>query len=47
MAEVHHYGLWDGPSARSNEVKYEERQLLGVCSKEKGNVYEYIANFYL
>ncbi|MBC3212921.1 phage virion morphogenesis protein [Serratia fonticola] len=29
MAEVHHYGLWDRPSMRSPEVKYEERALLG------------------
>lgn len=30
MAEVHHYGLRDRPSVRSNEVTYEERPLLGL-----------------
>ncbi|MBP0998014.1 phage virion morphogenesis protein [Serratia fonticola] len=34
MAEVHHYGLRDRPSAYGSEVKYEERPLLGVNKKE-------------
>jgi len=35
MARVHHYGLRDRPSKRSNEkdVKYDARPLLGLYSE--------------
>ncbi|MEX2987652.1 phage virion morphogenesis protein [Serratia fonticola] len=33
MAEVHHYGLRDRPSARSPDVRYQERSLLGFSSR--------------
>ena len=33
MAEVHHYGLRDRPSAHSPDVRYEERSLLGFSSR--------------
>ncbi|WP_024528247.1 phage virion morphogenesis protein [Serratia fonticola] len=34
MAEVHHYGLRDRPSARSPDVRYEERPLLGISDND-------------
>ncbi|MGE6559583.1 phage virion morphogenesis protein [Serratia marcescens] len=32
MANVHHYGLYDRPSPKSDSVKYEERPLLGFST---------------
>ncbi|WP_116186466.1 MULTISPECIES: phage virion morphogenesis protein [Pectobacterium] len=34
MARVHHYGLRDRPSAKSREVRYEVRPLLGLSMEE-------------
>ncbi|WP_422527220.1 phage virion morphogenesis protein [Serratia fonticola] len=34
MAEVHHYGLRERPSVRGQEMKYEERPLLGINSQD-------------
>ena len=34
MAEVHHYGLRDRPSACSPDVRYEERPLLGISDND-------------
>ncbi|MFM1394565.1 phage virion morphogenesis protein [Yersinia enterocolitica] len=34
MAAVHHFGLKDRPSIHSQEVKYEERPLLGFSQQD-------------
>ena len=39
LANVHHYGLRDRPTAHSDPVKYEERPLLGF-NKEIMNTIE-------
>ncbi|HDL7647131.1 TPA: phage virion morphogenesis protein [Yersinia enterocolitica] len=35
MAAVHHFGLKDRPSIHSQEVKYEERPLLGFTLQDR------------
>ncbi len=38
MANVHHYGLYDRPSPKSDSVKYEERPLLGFNYTDRQNI---------
>lgn len=35
IAAVHHFGLRDRPSIHSQEMKYEERPLLGFTSQDR------------
>lgn len=42
IARVHHYGLRDRPSLRVKDMKYEERPLLGIATKETKLILESI-----
>lgn len=45
MARVHHYGLRDRPARNSKQIKYEERQLLGLEVDEVSIVEEIFFNY--
>lgn len=44
IARVHHYGLRDRVSRKGPEVRYVERNLLGVNSTVKNEVYNLLIN---
>lgn len=40
MVRVHHYGLRDRPSRSSKEIRYEQRQLLGMSEIDLKMIYD-------
>lgn len=34
MVRVHHFGMWDKPSRNGQNIKYEERPLLGISKDD-------------
>ncbi|WP_432465860.1 phage virion morphogenesis protein [Enterobacter kobei] len=35
IARVHHYGLQDSPNPHSSDVRYPQRQILGLAKRDK------------